>query len=508
MSRSITPTHIQVGTRLAPDETERNIEPFKQWLPKNFPKPQWTWEKPHLKLIQIELAKMKAGEFSHLLILMPPRHGKSELTTIRWPAWNIEMDPTTLVVIGAYNKDFATTFSGQVRDMVADIPSIRIKRDTKKKADWKTWEGGGVLASGVGVPPTGRGANILIVDDPVKDREEANSPTYRQKVWTWFTQGLYTRREPGCLVVVIMTQWHDDDLAGRLLSRPEWEKVFKVLRIPAIAETKEERKTYNSRFHALRNQKKDLVGRKPGAALWPERFNKKELEGLRRKLGRGFSALYQQRPQPIEGGQFKREYFGSIIPGIANDVNARFVRYWDKAASKGKYGSYSVGLLMRELKGLYTVVDVQRGRWSATEREEIIKSTAMIDDKVYGQGRVAIWIEQEGGSGGKESAEGTVKNLGKFGIKVNAETATGAKDVRAEPYEAACGAMLVSLVAGKWNNEYIEEMVNFELHAKFTDQADASSGAFNKLVIGLVDIDSLRGDNLDRGDTEIMDRYG
>ena len=502
------PTHMQVGARLAPDEKERNVEPFKQWLPRNFPKPMWTWEKPHLRLIQTELANMKAGEFDHLLILMPPRHGKSELTTIRWPAWNIEMDPTTLVVIGAYNKDFATTFSGKVRDMVAAIPSIRIKKDTKKKADWKTWEGGGVLASGVGVPPTGRGANILIVDDPVKSREEANSIAYREKVWEWWKEGLYTRREPGCLTVVIMTQWHDDDLAGRLMSRPGWEKLFKVLRIPAIAETNEERKTYNSRFVSLKKQKRDPLGRKSGEALWTERFPIDVLEKLRILLGRAFSALYQQRPQPVEGGQFKREYFGSIVPGISNEVSARFVRYWDKAGSKGKHGSYTVGLLMRELKGLYTVVDVQRGRWGATEREEIIKSTAMIDDKLYGKGRVAIWIEQEGGSGGKESAEGTVKSLGKFGIKVTAETATGAKDVRAEPYEAACGAMLVSLVAGKWNNEYIEEMVNFELHAKFTDQADASSGAFNKLVIGLVSIDSLRGDNLDRGDEDIMARYG
>ncbi|MCK5613523.1 terminase family protein, partial [Candidatus Pacearchaeota archaeon] len=348
---SLTSTMSLLADLLDPPEIERDVQPFPKWLPRNFPSPDWVWNKKHLVLIQKELMAMHAGDYSHLLILLPPRHGKSEQVTVRWPAWNLELDPKKKIIVGAYNKDFASTFSGEIRRLVSNIPSIRISKENKRRADWKTADGGGVVAAGVGSAPTGRGGDILIIDDPVKNRKEANSITYRNDVWNWFLEDMYTRREPGAQTIVIMTQWHDDDLAGRLMTRGAWRGVFKVLRIPALAETQEERDLYHGRFESLEVGVPDPVGRKPGAPLWKERFNKKMLEKIRLRLGRAFSALYQQRPQPVEGGQFKRSWFSKIIPNVPLDIKCTFVRYWDKAGTEDG-GKYTAGVLIMHLSGL------------------------------------------------------------------------------------------------------------------------------------------------------------
>ena len=258
------------------------------------------------------------------------------------------------------------------------------------------------------------------------------------------------------------TRWHEDDLAGRILES-ENAASWTVVNLPALAEDG------------------DALGRQPGQALWLARFGEDDLENTRREMGTpSFTALYQQRPTALEGGMFKREYFDMV--NVA-PRNANRVRYWDKAGTVGDSGDYTAGVLMaRDAAGTFYVEDVVRGRWSALERERIIRQTAEMDKATYtGLGGVAIWMEQEPGSGGKESAESTIRALA--GHSVYAERVQGDKATRAEPFAAQCEARNVKLVAGPWNAAYLDEIAMFP-NGRHDDQADASTGAFARLASG------------------------
>ena len=297
--------------------------------------------------------------------------------------------------------------------------------------------------------PAGRTADRI--DDQSRARE--NSPAYRERVWNWYRDDLYTRLEPGGAIILIMTRWHEDDLAGRILASedgPNWT----VVSLPALAEDE------------------DPLGRAPGAALWPARFDEVDLERIRTVLGtQSFTALYQQRPTALEGGLFKRGWF-DIVQAVP--VQVRRVRYWDKAGTDSD-GDYTAGVLIAmDGDGLYYVADVVRGQWSALERERIIRQTAELDGR-----DVPIWVEQEPGSGGKESAQATIRALA--GWTVRAERVTGDKLSRAQPFAAQCEARNVKLVRGAWNAAYLDELTMFP-NGRHDDQVDASSGAFAKLA--------------------------
>lgn len=248
----------------------------------------------HHKQIAEKLEAVQRGEIDRLMVFMPPRHGKSELATIRFPAWALGIDPTLQIIQASYNSDLSTDFGRKVRNVVADrrygnVFRTELAADSKAANRWNTNAGGAYVAAGVGTAVTGRGANILIIDDPLKDREEAESETIRDKVWNWYTSTAYTRLMKGGKVVLIQTRWHEDDLAGRLLDAErkggdKWEKLI----LPAINER--------------------------GEALWPEEFPLESLERIRAAISmtgvRDWESLYQQNPTPAEGSFFKREWFG------------------------------------------------------------------------------------------------------------------------------------------------------------------------------------------------------
>lgn len=264
------------------------------------------------------------------------------------------------------------------------------------------------------------------------------------------------------------TRWHTDDLAGRLL-RLQSEN-WTVLRLPAIAEDRDERAAANR----LLNQDPtapDPLGRKPGEPLVPGRFSRETLLDIKRDVGTvGWYAEYQGVPRPPEGSLFKRQWFEIVSTPPAALTR---VRYWDKAGTRDG-GARTAGVLMgRDRRGVYYVLDVIVGQWSPLEREQVMVQTAKLDGI-----DVAVWTEQEGGSGGKESAEATVRNLA--GFDVHTETVSGSKEIRARPFAAQCEAGNVRLVRGPWNEAYIEELLSFP-GGRFADQTDASSGAFHKL---------------------------
>jgi len=230
------------------------------------------------------------GEIKRLMICMPPRHGKSELASRRFPAWYLGQKPQGQIIAASYNSDLANDFGREVRNIVASpeygkLFKAQLAQDSKAANRWHTDDGGMYVAAGVGTAITGRGADVLLIDDPFKDRQEADSELKRKSVWDWYTSTAYTRLMPGGAIIVINTRWHDDDLSGRLLAEQEtggdeWD----VLSLPAI------------------NTK--------GEALWPEWYALDRLEQIRSVLpARDWNALYQQNPIPDDGDYFKAGWF-------------------------------------------------------------------------------------------------------------------------------------------------------------------------------------------------------
>jgi len=313
-----------------------------------------------------------------------------------------------------------------------------------------------------------------IIDDPFRNWADAQSSTFRRKTWEWYRTTFRTRIWEHGAIILVMTRWHPDDLAGRILDdqSEDWE----VLRLPAIAETREENEASSKILGIAPGP--DPLGRKPGAPLCPGRFSLEALDRLKRDVGSvGWAAEYQGVPRALEGNRLKREFFQveDISP-----KNGQRVRYWDKAGTAGG-GAYTAGgLMLRDSSGRFHIEDMVRGQWSALERERVILQTAQLDATNYGDfGGVTTWIEQEPGSGGKESAEATVRNLAGFAIRV--ERVTGSKEVRAEPFLAQCEAQNVWLVRGRWNQDFLDEALMWP-NGKRKDQIDSAGGALNKLA--------------------------
>lgn len=438
------------------DEIARLIasEPdsFGNWLPRITPSFTWDWQ--HLAYIRQNLQMVTDGIVNKMMLFVPPRHGKSQMVTVRYPVWRLEQDPVMNVIVGAYSQTLANRFSRVSRKIARE----RIALDDERRAveEWSTAAGGIYRAVGVGGGITGQGGDLIIIDDPVKNREEANSPTYRQKVWDWYTDDLFTRLEPGAAMILIMTRWHDDDLAGRILASedgPNWT----VVKLPAEAE------------------EDDPLGRGIGEALCPDRYDVDALQSIHRVLGNSYHALYQQRPQALEGSMFKRHWF-EIVREVP--AKAKRIRWWDRAATSGG-GDYTAGVLLAYADGVFYVEDVVRGQWSSRDRDKTILQTAEQDDQRYDD--VEQWTEQEPGSSGKDAALAFVRLL--TGFRARYRTSTGSKEVRADPFAAQAEAGNVKIKKAPWNGAYLDELTTFPTGVN-DDQVDGSSGAANRLARG------------------------
>ena len=301
----------------------------------------------HHEQLAARLEAVERGEIDRLMIFMPPRHGKSELASKRFPAWCLGRDPKRQIIAASYNSDLANDFGRNVRNLVAEpeftqvFPGVTLAPDSQAAMRMNTNHGGTYVAAGVGTAVTGRGAHIALIDDPFKDREEADSERRRELVWDWYRSTLYTRLMPGGAIVIIATRWHEDDLAGRLLEQePEqWD----VLELPAI--------------------------NKAGEALWPEWYDLTALERIKATIGpREWSALYQQQPQPDEGTFFKREWF----------------REWGKLPELRYYGSSDYAVT--DGGGDYTVHAV----WGICPRGDVYRVATW-----RGQTASDEWIEEK-----------------------------------------------------------------------------------------------------------------
>lgn len=246
----------------------------------------------HLMLLSDHLVALSEGRIPRLIVNMPPRHGKSLLSSVYFPVWYLSKYPDRRVILCSYGDDFAAEWGRKARDTIhahSDLLGIKVDADTKAANRWGIFgHRGGMKTAGVGGQITGWGAHILIIDDPIKDAAEASSQLIRDQKWEWFCTTALTRREPGAPVAIIQTRWHEDDFPGRIerYFPGEWT----VINLPALAEPG------------------DPLGRQVGAALCPERYDERALARIRDEIGTyAFASLYQQRPAPEGGGIFKRE---------------------------------------------------------------------------------------------------------------------------------------------------------------------------------------------------------
>lgn len=463
---------------LEEERQERARESFIDFV--DYLYPRYKAEPVH-RLIAGTFERVLHGEIKKLMVFAPPQTGKSMLASVYFPAYWLSHRPHDPIILTSYAASLAVRFSRQARSVIEDsrykdlFPSIRTEYSSRAADMWDLADAlGSVRAAGAEGAITGHGARLGIIDDPFEDWHAAYSEGQRERIWTWYRTTFRTRVWEDGAIVIIMTRWHLDDLAGRLLQTQgnEWT----VLRLPALAETQEERDRINAQM-GLPAGLPDPLGRKPGEALAPQRFSADTLKDIASDVGSlAFAAEYQGAPTLPEGSTFKRQWF-KLVDATPNLFTA-VVRYWDKAATRDG-GDYSAGVKMGiatvhgEIR--YYILNVIRGQWSAGERNRVIQQTARIDGP-----DVQVWVEQEPGSGGKESAQITVSQLA--GYDVHAEPVTGAKEVRARPFAAQCEAGNVYLLRAPWNETYIEELCAFPAGAH-DDQVDGSSGAFNKLTL-------------------------
>jgi predicted phage terminase large subunit-like protein len=257
----------------------------------------------HHRALAAALEEIAFGRWKRLIIAMPPRHGKSELASRRFLAWFIGLFPHLSTVFATYGEDLANDFGRKVRDIMESdayrqiFPEVQLKDGAKAADRLETTYDGLMIFAGRGSTITGRGGNLLVLDDPIKDRVEANSKLIRDQLWEWFSDVFMSRlMDDEGRVIIIQTRWHEDDLVGRLTDprnacyneavASEW----RILNLAALA------------------LPDDPMGREPGEALWPERFSAKFLEAQRALNPRNFSALYQGKPTPDDGAFFKREH--------------------------------------------------------------------------------------------------------------------------------------------------------------------------------------------------------
>jgi len=277
----------------------------------------------HLEFLAGKIQDVVNGKTRKLMVTMPPRHGKSEVISKRFPAWFLLNNPDKEVLITSYSGDISYDFSRASRQTFVDygeLYGLSLDRSSKSVGHWEVGgHRGGLIASGVGGSITGRGFHIGIIDDPVKNRQEANSITIRNKIWEWYQSTFRTRGYPDSTQILVQTRWHEDDLAGRLLreQKGEWE----VIDLPAFAESN------------------DMIGREEGEPLWPERYPVEELENIKHDIGSyEWLALYQQKPTRQGGNIFKQDWF-QWVNSISYD-KLRIYQTIDLAASTKTESDY------------------------------------------------------------------------------------------------------------------------------------------------------------------------
>ena len=452
-----------------------DIELAERYL-SHFIKQMWRYIDPaeyihgwHIDAICEHLEAVSRGQITRLLITVPPRHSKSLIVSVAWPAWTWINYPEKRFFFSSYAGTLSERDSVKCNRLIrsplyqrrwGDRFELLIETHVKIDND----KGGERLSSSVNGTTIGEGGDIIVGDD-LNNVRMIESEVIREGVIVCWREVMSTRLnspETGAKVLILQRS-HQNDIAGYVL-REETGEDWVHLNLP----TRYEKDRHCKTVIGWEDPRKE-----EGELLNPKRFNNKSITKLEKVLGiYGTAGQLQQRPSPRGGGLFKVENFVIVNAMPASNRIESSIRYWDKAGTEGG-GKRTAGVLMHKLKdGRHLISDIVKGQWSAGPREQRIRQTAELDGV-----DVTVWVEQEPGSGGKESVENTIRNLA--GYKVKKDKVTGDKEVRAEPYADQVEAGNILLLRGEWVKGFVDEHEQAP-RGTFKDQWDAAAGAFNK----------------------------
>lgn len=492
--------------RIQREQARRSLIPYSRYIS------PWYSPAPHHVLVARYLEQVAAfvqsggiNGIGRLMIFEPPRHGKTEQAARKFPGWALGRMPDIQVLLTSYGLALAEASTRQTRnDVISDKyravfgdrsaldTPVALSDDSQSKSNWSLAapHRGGMMAAGVGGGITGHGAHIAIIDDPFKNREEAESEAHQEKVWKWYSSSLYTRLEDHAAMIVMHTRWHQNDLAGKLLKAmasgdPLADK-WMVLNLPALAYGPEERATNEAHQQKELNAGlwldiEDPLKRAPGAALWEEKYNAEALARIKANLDKAnpldFPALYQQQPRPAEGVFFQRTDF-EIVERERLPEGLRWVRYVDLALSEKKTADFNAtAAVALHSDGTLFIRDMLKVRGWVEFKEQLI--VLMLSDFERG----VVWGIEDVAFQLLAFME-LMNDKRLVNVAINAIKPEGDKVSRARPLQARGRAGRVKLVRGAWNNDFIEEAVEFP-NGRHDDQIDTVTGGVGMLAASL-----------------------
>lgn len=453
-------------------------------------KPVWNW---HIKYLCEEIQKVAERVFADLpkeydlIVNIPPGETKSTIASVMFPAWAWTRMPSAQFITASYGFNLATDLSRKSRDIIMSekyqmaFVEIQLRPDQNVKTNYMNTKGGFRVAVGTG-GVIGFHGHFIIIDDPIDPTEVASGAELRSTN-VWLDETLSQRKvdKSKTPTILIMQRLHQDDPTAHLIKRAELAREIVAtetdgsgpLRLKHVCLPAE--KTEYVKPRKLRKYyKEDLLD--------VVRLSTKILNENKALGNYMYNCQFLQQPAPRGGSMFKVDRIAVEV--LASNIKwTKRVRFWDKAGMADE-GAYTVGVLMGKSKRTavlperFWVLDVVRGRWSAGARENIIRQTAEMDGE-----DVVIGIEQEPGSGGKESAENTIRNLAGFVVKIDKPSGSRSSKIdRADPFAVQVEAGVVVIKKAEWNSAYLRELQAFPHAGKYKDQVDSSSGAFNLLA--------------------------
>lgn len=455
--------------------------------------PVWNWHiKEMCDRVQLMCERVFRNEpkLYDLITNVPPGMSKSLVHSVLLPAWCWTRMPSFRFIGASYSYPLAQELSVKTRDVVTSdkyqklFPHITLREDQNTKGHFKTLQGGGRYAVGVNGSVTGFHAHLVMVDDPL-DPNQASSPADLAASNRWLRETLPSRKVDKAVVptVLVMQRLHQDDPTAQMRKRGG---IFHLC-LPATDEDTVRPKRLREKYQAQ------------GGLLDPKRLPRQVLEQTEKEMGEvAYASQYRQRPTPAGGAMFKiaGRWLGEkthVRDVSHNTVFKRFIRFWDKAGTEGGRGPFTCGVLLaEEVSGLFWVLDVVRFRLDVFGREKAILEQARLDCKRWGE-QVTVGLEQEPGSGGKESLQATVSRLRGFNVWWwRVDGTTGGKELRSEPWATQVNAGNVVLRRDEaWNDQYSQEHEYFP-NSRYKDQVDASAGAFQGLCGGVVEVGAMR----------------